>query len=343
MKRRSFVQGLLCGLPWGLGRSRQAEAAEKDSAGSIRWERRIPVRYEADVAVLGGGIAGVAAACAAARSGVRVVLVERFAVTGGMLTVGGVANFCGQMSGQGEVFDAILERLKAWRALGFGDKESVFDHEIMTVVLQELLLERGVKLLLHTRFVDVRCARDGRITECVVCGKSGPEALRARQFIDCTGDGDVARRAGFEVVKGRAEDGLQLPMSMIHFVRHVSPDEFYPQLPEGWFNPVRSEAELPMTSIWPNGPGANAIKIKIPMFDATDTESVTAAEIRARRRMMEVHDYHQRVEGRPWMFDHASPVIGTREGCRIVGDYVLRVDDLRAGRAFEDAVARGTF
>ena len=58
---------------------------------------------------------------------------------------------------------------------------------------------------------------------------------------------------------------------------------------------------------------------------------------------MEVLHYHQRVEKRPWLLDHCSPIIGIREGCRIVGDYVLKVDDLRAGRAFDDGVARGAF
>jgi hypothetical protein len=79
------------------------------------------------------------------------------------------------------------------------------------------------------------------------------------------------------------------------------------------------------------------------MFDSTNTESLTNAEIRARRRMMEVLHYHQRIEKRAWLLDHCSPIIGIREGCRIVGDYVLKVDDLRAGGEFEDAVARGTF
>ncbi len=57
------------------------------------------------MAVVGGGIAGVSAACAAARSGASVILVERFGVTGGVLTSGGVANFSGGTEGLGEVFD----------------------------------------------------------------------------------------------------------------------------------------------------------------------------------------------------------------------------------------------
>jgi hypothetical protein len=132
-------------------------------------------------------------------------------------------------------------------------------------------------------------------------------------------------------------------MSMMYFVRHVQGSIAGPALPEGWFEPITDKADLPMTSVWPDGPGGNAIKIKIPMFDATDTESLTAAEIQGRRRMMEVLDYQQRVEKKPWRLDHCSPIIGIREGARIVGDYVLTVADLRAGRAFDDGVARGTY
>ena len=296
------------------------------------------MRYEADVAVIGGGIAGASAACAAARSGASVVLVERFAVAGGDLTSGGVANFCGQIRGQGEVFDEILADLRAFGAL----EGTLFHYEILAIVLQELLLRRGVKLLLHTRFVDAR-EMEGRIRECVICGKSGPEALRAKQFIDCSGEADLARAAGFETMKGRPEDGLQLPMSLMFFVRHVEAKDVRPHLPQGWLAPVRKAADLPMTSIWPDGPRSNALKVKIPMFDATDTESLTAAEIRARRRMMEVLDYYQRVAKMPWRLDHCSPIIGIREGARIAGQYVLTLDDLRAGRKFDDAIARGSF
>jgi len=315
----------------------------------IRWSRDLPVRYEADVAVIGGGIAGACAAAAAAKSGVSVILVERFAALGGMMTVGGVNNFCGETAGQGEVFDEIVAGLEAFGAIApytpyrhFSGDTRPFEHEILMVVLQEILLKRGVKLLLHTKFVDV-CMEGGRIAACVVRGPSGPEALRARQFIDGTGEAEVAHLAGFETMKGRPADGLQLPMSMMYFVRELTATEARTQVPAGWFTPIETDADLPMTSVWPNGPQSKAIKVKIVGHDSTDTESMTAAEIRARRRMIEVLDFHQRVKGIPYHFDHCSPILGIREGRRIVGDYVLSEADVRAGRAFDDGVAVGTF
>ncbi len=65
------------------------------------------------------------------------------------------------------------------------------------------MLERGVRLLLHTRFVDV-IERDGRLAEAIVAGPLGPEALRAHCFVDSTDDGLVAEAAGYAVEKGRA-------------------------------------------------------------------------------------------------------------------------------------------
>ncbi|MFO7899728.1 MAG: FAD-dependent oxidoreductase [Planctomycetota bacterium] len=216
----------------------------------------------------------------------------------------------------------------------------LFHGGLLPVVLQELLLRRGVKLLLHTRFVDVRLAGN-RITECVIRGPSGPEALRAKQFIDCTGEAEVAHLAGFETMKGRAADGRQLPMSILFFIREL--DGVDPQVPEGWCEPIRPGDDLPMISPWRNGPGSKALKVKVTGYDSTDTESLTAAELAGRRRMIQVLDYLQRVERKPWYLDRASPIIGIREGRRIVGDCVLTESDVRAGRAFDDGVAVGTF
>lgn len=312
------------------------------------WALQVPVSYETDIAVIGGGIAGVCAAIAAADMGVSVILVERFAVTGGALTTGGVANFSGDTRGLGRVMDEILSKLTEFHAIGplrdsvHNTKEQIFDHEILAVILQQMLVQHGVRTLLHTRFVDTETDETGTIRECLVCGQSGPQLLRAKVFIDCTGEGQVAERARFTTMKGREEDGLQLPMSLMFFIREMS-EAVKPQVPQGWFNNIGGEEELPMTSIWPNGPQSKAIKVKIPGFDSTDTESMTKAEIRARQRMMEVLDYYQRVEKKSWRYDHCSPIIGIREGRRIVGDYILTVEDVKAGRAFPDGVARGTW
>ncbi|MFW5830152.1 MAG: FAD-dependent oxidoreductase, partial [Planctomycetota bacterium] len=157
----------------------------------ITWNRRLPLRYRCDVAVIGGGMAGVCAACAAAAEGASVILVERFAVTGGNATVGGVANWSGETAGQGAIFDEIIAMQEIWDSIApypgpyARGKRRVFDHEILAVILQELLLRHGVRLLLHTRFADVQ--RDGdRIGPAVVMGTSGLEGLEADIYIDAS-------------------------------------------------------------------------------------------------------------------------------------------------------------
>ncbi len=306
------------------------------------YTKKISVSYDYDVAVIGGGIAGVCAAIAASLQGARVILIERFAVCGGNSTSGGVASFCGNTVGVGQVFDMIVSSLEQFNAIAPLNSEKssrVFDHEILAVILQELLIRNNVKLLLHTRLIDV-ITKSRLVSECIIAGKSGIEAVRAKVFIDCSGEGDIARFAGFKTMKGNNK-GYSLPMSFMYFIRHS--DKNHTQIPQGWFENISTEENLPMTSIWPYGEGGNAIKIKVPMYDACETESLTNAEIAARRKMMSVIDFHQRHQGRPWLFDHASPIIGIREGCRILGDYVLKVADLRAGAHFADAVAVGTF
>jgi len=305
------------------------------------------VSHTVDVAVVGGGIAGVCAACAAAREGARVLLIERFGVTGGTATIGGVGNWSGETRGQGAVFDDIVAAQKKWRSLApypgpaRGDRRCnrPFDSEILAVILQELLLRDGVTLRLHTTLVDVMRNRR-TLKALILAGVSGPEAVRAALFIDATGSAQVARAAGFHLLKPGPR-GI-LPPSLMFFVRETN-GPVTPQLPKGWFHPIRREADLPMTSFWPNGPGSRALKVKITGFDNRSTEGLTALEIQARRRMWEVLDFFQRRKKSPLRFDHASPLIGLRETARIAGDYVLSVSDLRAGRKFPDGIARGVF
>jgi hypothetical protein len=311
-------------------------------AQSIDFNRRLAVSYDADVVIVGGGIAGVSAACASAASGASVILIERFGTFGGMLTTGGVANFCGQIDAQGEVFDEILHDLRRHQALGEGRRASLFNYEILSLVLQEILLKRNVKVLLHTRLADVQTT-GSNITECIISGKSGLEAVRGKIFIDCSGDADIARYAKVSTMKGDPVNGYQLPMSRMFFVREVEENAFVQQVPDTWRTKISREEDLPMTSVWPDGPGGRALKLKIPMFDSTSTESLTNAEIQSRRRSMDVLYYYQNIKKENWRLTHGATIIGIREGCRIEGDYVLKVDDLRAGATFDDAVARGTF
>ena len=312
---------------------------------SIIYAADVPVIAEPDVAVVGGGIAGFCAAIAARRQGADVLLMERFNCLGGNATAGGVGAFCGETSGQGEVFDGIVERLAHLSAIAdyrpYSEREArPFDHEWLKFVLQDMAEAEGVRVLLHATLV--AATRSGGEVEGLLVGTKGRlGAVKPKVAIDCSGDGDLVAAAGFSWEKGRESDGLQLPMSYMAFVRDVGENVERP-LPESC-QPIRSEDDLPMVSIWPEPRGKAGVKIKIPGHDSTDPWGLTAAEQAGRRRTVEVLDWEKRHRLRNYVLDHTPQIIGIREGRRAVGEYVLTEEDVRAGRRFEDGVARGVF
>ena len=193
------------------------------------WEpaRRTPVIREADVVVLGGGPAGIAAAVAAARGGARTLLVERYGFLGGMGTAAMVTNFCGLHANvHGEirqvvhgVADELLARLAALEGLNepqvFAGEIAVQSYDVAAYkcAADDLLLSAGVELLFHT-FAVGAVADGGRIEALLVESKSGRGAVRGSQFVDCSGDADLAAWAGAPYAKGNAAGFLQLPTLM---------------------------------------------------------------------------------------------------------------------------------
>src|SRR5688500_6963045 len=260
-----------------------------------------------DVLVAGGGMAGFSAAVAAANQGAKVMLVEQHSDLGGTATTAGTAAFCGETTGQGEVFDGVVRELERIEAIAaykpYGEREArPFDHEVLKFVLQEQALAAGVDLWLHTRVADVDC-RDGRIDGVILHSKSGLQAIRPTMVIDATGDGDVTHAAGFPTAKGRESDGAQLPMSINFFMRNAGREvaQALPQAPTapgGALRTYEDAADLPMLSVWPQGDGKVGLKLKVVgpdgSFDSTDGRSLTKAEVQARRLMWSMIHYVQR-------------------------------------------------
>ena len=178
----------------------------------IEEERRVPVSYQADVVVAGGGVAGVAAAVAASRDGARVLLIERFGQLGGMATGGLVTMHLGygrfELGLNREIGEAVLgcgagfiETSDEWvwiEDMGFSSKKRiVYDAEDMKYLLERMLLEAGVEVLYHTYIVDT-VVEDGAVTGVVLESKSGRCVAQGRVVVDATGDGDVFLRAGVD-------------------------------------------------------------------------------------------------------------------------------------------------
>ncbi len=184
-----------------------------------------------DVLIAGGGPAGIAAAIAAARNGIRALLIERYGFLGGEAVTGlnihGFFNLRGDQIVFGIAWE-IIQRLMKMNAAAVMRNSDPYhpnarltslldvsvDREAFKFVCQELLEKAGVQVLLHTWVSDV--AMEGNAIRGLVCEtKSGRMMISGRVCIDCTGDGDVAARSGAPYEKGRASDGLLQPMTLM--------------------------------------------------------------------------------------------------------------------------------
>jgi len=310
--------------------------------------RSAPVAWEeeADVFVAGGGVAGVFAALAAAERGMSVTLVEPSSMLGGQATAGGVAGFCGDTRRVNRAFDALVARLAERSAIApyepNADRRG-FDLWQCAFALQEMLEERGVRLLLHSRVIGVDAAR-GAVSAAFVATACEVGLCRARFFVDATGACALAVAASFEVFHEGAL--AQLPASLC-FTLWDTGRPVEPFLPEGcprW----SGDDELPMTTVHERPDGRVEVKMKVVGFDAADGRSLSEAELHARRQMMALV-YHLQTRGyRDRRYDRhvlaaVSPMIGVREQRRIVAEHVLTKEEVTHGCVFEDAVAVGTY
>jgi hypothetical protein len=301
---------------------------------------QVPEREGVEVVVAGGGIAGFCAAVSARRAGARVLLVEEMGCLGGNATSGGVGAFCGETRGQGEVFDDIIHRLERLDAIApyrpYEERSSrQFDHQVLAYALQEMAAQAGVEVLLFTHAA--AAVREGeRVSAVVLSNRSGLTAVPAGVVIDATGEACVARSAG---VPMQADGCGALPMSVMFFMREAKEPDTLPLAAAD----AEMTSQAPMISLWPEPHGKLGVKVKVIGYDAADGDSLTAAEMAARRIAMRVANHLRSGEHAAFKFDHFSARIGIREGRRILGEYTLTEQDLRAGRRFDDGIALGRF
>lgn len=322
--------------------------------------RDTPVVAEHDVIVCGGGPAGVAAAVAAARGGASVLLIEQHGSLGGIWTSGLLSYFLDYANKQGLMAE-IIQKLESRgaRAAGLqGESMNAFDVEEVRRLLDELCLEAGVSLQLYSRVASTQ-VENGVLTHVVVESTSGREAFAARQFIDCTGDGDVGALAGCGFDLGHPETGATQPMSLIALLTGLRRDEvrdFFHQPGDPWAAPKdRLRAAMEQGGHSPSYGKPSIFPVRDDLFmlmanheygvKGIDVRDLTAATLRARR---ELHDLIAglRSLGAPWSrvrLVATAAQIGVREGRRLHGRYTVSVDDMIAGRRHEDAVCRVAF
>ncbi|MBS3764008.1 MAG: FAD-dependent oxidoreductase, partial [Planctomycetes bacterium] len=173
-----------------------------------------------DVVVAGGGPAGVCAGLASVRRGAKTLLVEQFNCLGGMATAGlhqHIGVFMGE-GGQPQIVGGlpreIGERAEQNWGASFGGRYLDVEIEGFKCLLDEMAGESGLEVLFYSLVADV-ILEDGRAAGLVMSNKSGVLVARADRIIDCTGDADVAYRAGCPMDFGRAEDGRTQPGTLM--------------------------------------------------------------------------------------------------------------------------------
>jgi len=306
-------------------------------------QREIPVAREADVIVVGGGPAGMTAAIAAARSGAKVTLLERFGYLGGTATASLMAcinGFRNQVEPDWTqtvrgIAEEVVLRLKECDGLGHSpypqkayptapgqlEYSYAIDTEKFKYEVLRMCVDAGVHLLFHTYFCD-SIVEDGRVRGVIVENKSGRQALMATVVVDGSGDGDVAARAGAPFWQTKRDEAPRLTDSIMYRIG------FGARRPK---EPLACDFGASAV-VW--GPWVAAM-------DGVNAEELSAAEIDARLRVYE--DFAAKQEQHPELADarvlETPPLLGIRQTRFIECEYKLTEQDALEGRRFEDVIA----
>lgn len=348
--RRHFLK--TTGMLAGLAALSTESVGNETGSEAVTFRRDIPVRHDVDVFIVGGGPAGVAAALAARSLGASVYLAENQGCFGGMGTSAMVPAFMQLTDGvnflPGGVGRSVTDRLK---------KEALeyyygIDTEALKRVYDDLMTPSGAAFTLYTQMIAVET--DGnRISHVLCAAPSGLFAVRARIYIDGTGNGDLAVRAGAPFEKGD-ENGEMMPGSLMSRWAGIDwktwnenkpkipqPDSF--ALEQAFKDGVFKILDEHLTGMMRCGNELGGGNIGHTFgVDGTDERSLTKAMIEGRAGLKEYEQYYRRyLKG----FEKARLVatgalLGVRETRRILGDYVLTLDDYEKRAVFKDEIGR---
>ncbi|MAX23169.1 MAG: hypothetical protein CMJ19_01595 [Phycisphaeraceae bacterium] len=321
--------------------------------------KQVKVLERFDVAVLGGGPAGVCAATAAARMGRKVILVERHGFLGGMATAA-IVNIWHTMLGVDrktpvmaglvkEIIDTLLDSGDAYNQKEDGTGQWVIDPHASKLVFDNLVLKAGVKLLFHTWISDV--LREGdRITTVLVETKSGRLAIEADQFIDCTGDADIVRRSGIQTQLGNHQHQCQ-PPSLCFRVDNVDTDamSLHDAQAALFEEPMDYNGAYYPCYLWGTFmPGANDERmlagVRVLNINAADAMDFSRSEVEGRMQLQWVMKKLRDLPG--WSKARLVEIpaqIGIRESHRILAEHQVTRDEILTGHQFDDTVIQGTY
>lgn len=342
---------------------------------------KVPVVAEADLVVVGGGPAGIAAAVAGARNGLSVVLLERYAYLGGLAS-GGMVLVLDDMCNGNEVTvkglcselidrmttmglcitppeadwiadDAKFRQWARWGTYNFHSHSkpqpvcyaSAFDPDGFKRASNDMIAEAGINLRLHSWFSKT-IVEDGVVKGVICDSKSGRQAILGKVVVDATGDLDVAASAGAAHSQGSF---IVTTVFRLGGVDTEQAERFEYEEPEA-FAQVDREAKRIMGGSWERWwlktPLPGIVWCNCPHmagFDGTSVEDLTRADFKGREKIAALVEYVRvSVPG----FQNAfvvdvAPQVGVRTSRLLEGEYVLTKEDVSSRRHFADSVARG--
>lgn len=353
ISRRGFIGGAACSA----GCAACAVSASDAQDSVMEPARSVTVRGSYDVIVAGGGPAGIAAAIAAARTGAKTLLLEAHGCLGGIWTSGLVG--CVLDFDKGGLADEIIQRLDAIGARKREDRRNFhYEPEYMKFVCEELCREAGVSVRLMTHVAAASRDAAGRNIAAVITeSKSGREAWRAKAFIDCTGDGDLAARAGCGFDVGITPDGFGQPASLDALILFDDAEALSRFFMHGGSPRPREAlaAEMRRAGVEPSY-GIPTLYCVHPHMGVLmsnheyrvrpdNADRLSDATLSARREIVRQIAALAALGG-PWKGVRVAATaeqIGVRSARRIHGRYMLTREDLVNGARFEDAVCESRY
>ncbi len=300
--------------------------------------------------VVGGGIAGVAAAVAAARKDMRVLLIEQSGCLGGAMSNSLVYPFMTYAMYTGErrllndgIFTEMRQRKDAYNDTSWESYKFVFD---------DMVTEAGVDVLFHATVF--RAQTEGRCLKYLeVVTKSGVMQFSADFFVDASGDGDLLYMVGCDYQLGRETDGFCQPMTTCFRVSNVDLLQFNRDkaMLQEKYKEMREAGQIsnPRENILVfQGLGEGILHFnttRIIKHNPVDAFEISRAEIIARKQVCEMMSF---LKAHSTAFEKSTIIsvahhIGVRESRKLKGVHILTAEELKNCTAFEDTIALGNY
>ena len=331
-----------------------------------------------EVAVVGGGTAGIAASIEAARHGKHTMMFEKGTSLGGLATNGYVPQIAGNIEGICLEFTKRLDAVGQLRKIDPSKdyyRNPSFEPEYGKIVFEDMCLENGVRVIYDSTLIAVEMKDERNIDFLIFFTKGGYMKVKAKMYIDATGDGDLAALSGVPFEVG-GQDFAGLNIASTQGSRWANADLIkYQKAEEEWRAKKIAEGEkdpLPMVYVLEEeaikrgeisrhvcNPAAGFFRVIIPntpMDNAsfvtfsfhsyychnTDAEDITRQILEQHQLMKQFHVFlKNHVPG----FENLrlvgiGNVPGVRDSRRIFGEYMLKAADVACGTKFEDGIAR---